>query len=63
MNAFIHHFLFEFRTGIRNKQLLLMNYLFGLWIADPIVGLIIVGFLGREGYELLFEEDEAKDNR
>ncbi|MHB8863477.1 MAG: ABC transporter permease [Pirellulaceae bacterium] len=30
MNAFIHHFSFEFRTGIRNKQLLLMNYLFPL---------------------------------
>ena len=30
MNAFIHHFAFEFRTGIRNKQLLLMNYLFPL---------------------------------
>jgi hypothetical protein len=26
MNAFIHHFSFEFRAGIRNKQLLLMNY-------------------------------------
>jgi len=30
MNAFIHHFSFEFRSGIRNKQLLLMNYLFPL---------------------------------
>jgi ABC-2 type transport system permease protein len=30
MTAFIHHFSFEFRTGIRNKQLLLMNYLFPL---------------------------------
>ncbi len=30
MNAFVQHFLFEFRTGIRNKQLLLMNYLFPL---------------------------------
>lgn len=30
MNAFINHFSFEFRTGIRNKQLLLMNYLFPL---------------------------------
>jgi len=30
MNAFTNHFLFEFRTGIRNKQLLLMNYLFPL---------------------------------
>ena len=28
MNAFVNHFLFEFRTGIRNKTLLLMNYLF-----------------------------------
>jgi len=30
MRAFIHHFAYEFRTGIRNKQLLLMNYLFPL---------------------------------
>lgn len=30
MNAFIHHFAFEFRAGVRNKQLLLMNYLFPL---------------------------------
>lgn len=30
MNAFANHFSFEFRTGIRNKQLLLMNYLFPL---------------------------------
>jgi len=30
MNAFANHFTFEFRTGIRNKQLLLMNYLFPL---------------------------------
>jgi ABC-2 type transport system permease protein len=30
MNAFIHHFSFEFRTGIRNQTLLLMNYLFPL---------------------------------
>ncbi len=30
MNAFIHHFSFEFRTGIRNKTSLLMNYLFPL---------------------------------
>ena len=32
MTAFIHHFLFEFRTGIRNKQLLFLNYLFPLGI-------------------------------
>ena len=30
MNAFISHFSFEFRTGIRNKTLLLMNYLLPL---------------------------------
>ena len=30
MRAFINHFSFEFRTGIRNKSLLLMNYLFPL---------------------------------
>jgi len=30
MSAFIHHFAFEFRTGIRNKQLLMLNYLFPL---------------------------------
>ena len=35
------------------------NYLFGLWQADPIVGLIIVVFLIREGYEAL--RGEASD--
>lgn len=30
MTAFLQHFAFEFRTGVRNKQLLLMNYLFPL---------------------------------
>lgn len=30
MNAFVNHFSFEFRTGVRNKQLLLMKYLFPL---------------------------------
>lgn len=30
MSAFTNHFSFEFRTGIRNKTLLLMNYLFPL---------------------------------
>lgn len=30
MNAFLNHFSFEFRTGIRNKSLLMMNYLFPL---------------------------------
>ncbi len=30
MKAFINHFSFEFRTGIRNQTLLLLNYLFPL---------------------------------
>ena len=30
MSAFVNHFSFEFRTGIRNKTLLMMNYLFPL---------------------------------
>jgi len=30
MSAFVNHFSFEFRTGVRNKQLLLMNYLLPL---------------------------------
>ncbi len=32
------------------------NYLFGLWQADPIVGLIVVAFLVWEGYETFREE-------
>ena len=34
-----------------------LNYLFGFWQADPIVGLIIVAFLFKEGYEIIFEKD------
>ena len=34
-----------------------LNYLFGFWQADPIVGLIIVAFLFKEGYEVIFEEE------
>jgi len=30
MTAFLNHFSFEFRTGVRNKTLLLMNYLLPL---------------------------------
>jgi len=37
------------------------NYLFGLWQADPIVGLIIVIFLVWEGYETLREEEPDTD--
>jgi len=39
MTAFINHFSFEFRTGIRNKQLLMMNYLF------PIGFFLMMGFV------------------
>jgi ABC-2 type transport system permease protein len=42
MNAFIHHFSFEFRAGIRNKKLLLMNYLF------PLGFYLMVGFIMPE---------------
>jgi len=42
VTAFINHFLFEFRTGIRNKQLLLMNYLF------PLGFFLMMGFVMGE---------------
>lgn len=32
-----------------------LNYLYGIWWADPAAGLIIVVFLMREGYEILRE--------
>lgn len=35
-----------------------LNYLFGFWQADPIVGIIIVGFLIREGIEGWKESNE-----
>jgi len=35
-----------------------MNYLFGFWRADPIVGLIIVIYLFREGLEVWKEAKE-----
>ena len=50
MNAFIHHFTFEFRTGIRNKQLLLMNYLF------PLGFYLMMGFIMAE-INPLFRKD------
>ena len=39
MSAFASHFSFEFRTGIRDKTLLLMNYLF------PLGLYVLLGFL------------------
>jgi len=35
-----------------------LNYLFGLWQADPIVGIVIVIFLARESYEMLTGEKD-----
>lgn len=35
---------------------LLLNYLFGIWWADPIAGLFIVIFLFKEGYETYKEK-------
>ena len=49
MKAFITHFSFEFRTGIRNKQLLLMNYLF------PLGFYLMMGFI-MAGINPLFLE-------
>ena len=39
MNAFAVHLSFEFRTGIRNRTLLLMNYLF------PLGFFLMMGFI------------------
>ncbi len=33
-----------------------LNYLYGIWWADPVAGLIIVFFAAKEGYEALNEE-------
>lgn len=49
MSAFATHFAFEFRTGIRNKNLLLMNYLFPL-------GLYLMMSLLMPGINPLFQE-------
>lgn len=49
MTAFINHFAFEFRTGIRNKNLLLMNYLFPL-------GLYLMMSLIMPGINPLFQD-------
>jgi len=34
-----------------------LNYLYGIWQADPVVGMIIVVFLFKEGYETWKEEE------
>lgn len=50
MKAFLNHFSFEFRTGIRNKTLLLMNYLF------PLGFFLLMGFI-MPGINPPFRED------
>ncbi len=48
MNAFANHFAFEFRVGIRNKALMLMNYLFPLGcyvLFAALMGSVNPGFL------------------
>jgi ABC-2 type transport system permease protein len=48
MNAFVNHFTFEFRVGIRNKTLMLMNYLVPLgcyFMFGALMGSINPGFL------------------
>lgn len=42
MNAFLYHFAYDFRTGVRNRQLLLMNYLFPLGFY-LLMGMIMPG--------------------
>ena len=36
---------------------LMLNYIHGLWQADPIAGLFIVAFLLKEGYSALMGQD------
>jgi divalent metal cation (Fe/Co/Zn/Cd) transporter len=40
---------------------LTLNYFFGLWQADPLVGLIVVVFLIREGREWWEEANESEE--
>ena len=40
---------------------LIANYFWGLWYVDPVVSLLIVAFLFREGRELLSGEEDEED--
>lgn len=42
MNAFVQHLSFEFRVGLRNRDLLLLNYLFPLGFF-LLMGLVMGG--------------------
>ena len=35
---------------------LLMNYIYGLWQSDPLIGILIAIYLFKEGYEILSEK-------
>ncbi len=50
MNAFFQHFSFEFRTGVRNRNLLLLNYLF------PLGFYLMMGFIMVE-INPMFQKD------
>ena len=39
MTAFLNHFAFAFRTGVRNRQLLFLNYMF------PLIFYLMMGFI------------------
>jgi divalent metal cation (Fe/Co/Zn/Cd) transporter len=38
---------------------LLLNYFWGIWQADPVIGLLISAYLLREGYGILFDKDDC----
>jgi ABC-2 type transport system permease protein len=42
MTAFFHHFMYDFRTGLREKSLMLLNYLFPLGFY-ALMGLLMTG--------------------
>lgn len=42
MRAFVTHFSFEFRTGVRNTSLLMLNYLLSLGFYVTL-GLLMTG--------------------
>ena len=42
MTAFFHHFMYDFRTGLRDKSLLLLNYLFPIGVY-VLLGLLMTG--------------------
>ena len=50
MSAFVSHFSFEFRTGIRNKTLLMMNYLL------PLGFFLMMGFIMPEINPVFLED-------